>query len=158
MLFRSKDQEIRLPNDGVHKKRHVLNQRKREMLGGIIKLKVVIKDIYCIKRIKRSLKKRKNCIKLKRKRTYVEEEISMEKFSSISKKNLWVPLSCCWGSLFIHICLSLGTVVLCFRLPIEYFYFPSNTIPEIVIGWNKNKILVKKLIISYLRFCSCGGV
>ena len=82
----------------------------------------------------------------------------MEKFSSISKKNLWVPLSCCWGSLFIHICLSLGTVVLCFRLPIEYFYFPSNTIPEIVIGWNKNKILVKKLIISYLRFCSCGGV
>lgn len=50
----AKDQEIRLPKDGVHKKRHVLNQRKREMLGGIIKLKVVIKDIYCIKRIKRS--------------------------------------------------------------------------------------------------------
>ena len=32
------------------------------------------------------------------------------------KRTFWVPLSCCWGSLFTHICLSLGTLVLCFYL------------------------------------------
>ena len=80
------------------------------------------------------------------------------------KKEPLGPLSCCWGSLFIHICLSLIATVLCFELPIWKLYltfFPINTIRDIPIGqkkikkWSKVHHFLSEIL--FLWWCVIGN-
>lgn len=67
------------------------------------------------------------------------------------------PLSCCWGSLFIHICLSPGTVVLCFKQPVEYFIslpIPSERLSLVTTEikyWSKAHHLLFEIL--FLWWC-----
>lgn len=72
----SKDQEIRLPSAGSTKKdTYSIRERERDAEGIINSKVVVIKDIYCLKRIKR--REKKNLARKKREREREREREAM---------------------------------------------------------------------------------
>lgn len=75
-------------------------------------------------------------------------------------------MSCCWGGhcLDTSVCL-LELIVLCFKLPMEYFNFLPSRGPSLVLRYNQNKQMKngsKKPIISiseilFLWWCVIGN-